>query len=191
VSDAPFGPTVARFDEAADAWFDRFRGNPVADRAFYLASALGDHSLIWQLAAFVRAALPGGEPRDAVELSVTLGLESVVVNLGLKSLFSRTRPVHEGDRPHGLRQPLTSSFPSGHASAAFLAAALLSDRRPLPEKAFWYGLAGFVATSRVYVKIHHASDVAAGAAVGIALGATAKRVWRRVNRNLLARAGVA
>jgi len=36
------------------------------------------------------------------------------------------------------------------------------------------------------VKIHHASDVAAGAAVGIVLGAAAKRVWR----NLLARSGV-
>jgi hypothetical protein len=61
--------------------------------------------------------------------------------------------VHEGDRPHSLRQPLTSSFPSGHASAAFVAAALLSDRRPLPEKALWYGLAGVVASSRVHVKI--------------------------------------
>ena len=41
-----------------------------------------------------------------------------------------------------------------------------------------------------YVKIHHASDVVAGAAVGVALGVTAKQIWRRVNRNLLARAGV-
>jgi undecaprenyl-diphosphatase len=190
VPDAPFGPTVARFDEAADAWFDRLRGNPVADRIFYVASALGDHSLIWHLAGFTRAALPGGSLRDAVELSGTLGVESALVNLGLKSLFSRTRPVHEGDRPHSLRQPLTSSFPSGHASAAFVAAALLSDRRPLPEKALWYGLAGVVASSRVHVKIHHASDVVAGAAVGVALGVTAKQIWRRVNRNLLARAAV-
>jgi undecaprenyl-diphosphatase len=190
VPDAPFGPTVARFDEAADAWFARLRGNPITDRAFYLASALGDHSLIWHLSGFMRAALPDGSLRDAIELSATLGVESVLVNLGLKSLFSRTRPVHEGDRPHMLRQPLTSSFPSGHASAAFVAAALLSDHRPLPEKALWYGLAGVVATSRVYVKIHHASDVVAGAAVGIALGAAAKRIWRGVNRNLPAPAGV-
>jgi len=177
---------VARFDAAVDAWFDQVRGNPVADRTFYVASALGDHSLIWFLAGTARALLPGGDVRDLVELSVSLGVESAIVNLGLKSLFSRARPVRDDDRPHGLRQPLTSSFPSGHASAAFVAAALLSDRRPLPEKAFWYALAGVVSTSRVYVKIHHASDVAAGAAVGIVLGAAAKRVWR----NLLARSGV-
>ena len=113
------------------------------------------------------------------------------MNLGLKSLFKRTRPVHEGDRPLSLRRPLTSSFPSGHASAAMVAAALLSDRRPLPEVVVWYSLAALVATSRVHVKIHHASDVVAGAAVGIVLGAVAKRVWRRVDRNLLARGGVA
>jgi membrane-associated phospholipid phosphatase len=190
VAEAPFGPTVARFDAAVDAWFDELRGNPVADRVFYVASALGDHSLIWHMAGLARAALPGGEVRDAVELSLTLGVESVVVNLGLKSVFSRTRPSHDGDRPLGLRQPLTSSFPSGHASAAMVAAALLSDRRPLPEVVFWYGLAAVVATSRVHVKIHHASDVVAGAAVGIALGAVAKRVWRRADRNLLARGGV-
>jgi undecaprenyl-diphosphatase len=190
VDAAPFGPTVARFDAAIDAWFDQHRGNPVTDRAFYIASALGDHSLIWLLAGFARAVAPSGELRDAVQLSVTLGVESALVNLGLKTLFSRTRPTHDGERPHGLRQPRTSSFPSGHASAAFVAAALLSDRRPLPETLFWYGLAGIVATSRVYVKIHHASDVAGGAAVGIVLGAAAKRLWRGVSRNLLADGGV-
>ncbi|HTN81970.1 MAG TPA: phosphatase PAP2 family protein [Acidimicrobiales bacterium] len=186
MADAPFGPAVARFDAAVDAWLDQIRGNPVADRVFYAASAVGDHSLIWFIAGTARALLPGGDLRDLVELSVSLGVESAVVNLGLKSLFSRARPVHEGEHPHGLRQPLTSSFPSGHASAGFFAAALLSDRRPLPEKVFWYGVAGVVASSRVYVKVHHASDVAAGAAVGIVLGAAAKRV----RRNLLARGGV-
>jgi undecaprenyl-diphosphatase len=191
VTDAPFGPAVARFDAAVDRWVDGVRGNPVADRTFYLASALGDHSLIWHLAGLARAVAPGGQVRDAVELSTTLGVESALVNLGLKSLFSRTRPTHDGERPLGLREPRTSSFPSGHASAAFVAAAVLSDRRPLPEALFWYGLAGVVATSRVYVKIHHASDVAAGAAVGVVLGVAAKRIWRRVNRNLPARGGVA
>ena len=38
-------------------------------------------------------------------------------------------------------------------------------------------LAGVVASSRVYVKIHHASDVVAGAAIGVGLAAVARRVW--------------
>jgi membrane-associated phospholipid phosphatase len=174
----PFGPEVARFDAAVDAWFDQHRGNPAADRLFYLASALGDHGLIWHLAGLARAAVPGADAADALRLSVTLGVESAVVNLGVKSLFRRGRPVHEGERPHGLRRPLTSSFPSGHASAAFLAAVMLSEGRPL-EAPLWFGLAGVVSASRVYVKVHHASDVVAGAAIGVALGAVATRVWRR------------
>ena len=35
----------------------------------------------------------------------------------------------------------------------------------------------FVATSRAYVRIHHASDIVAGAAVGLALAAVARRLW--------------
>jgi undecaprenyl-diphosphatase len=40
----------------------------------------------------------------------------------------------------------------------------------------WFGLAGIVALSRPYVRIHHASDVVAGAALGLGLGRIAVRV---------------
>jgi undecaprenyl-diphosphatase len=96
------------------------------------------------------------------------------VNGAVKSAFRRERPVHDEERPHNLRQPLTSSFPSGHASAAFLAATLLAERsriRPL-----WYAAAGVVAASRVHVRIHHASDVVVGAGIGLALGRLIRKV---------------
>jgi membrane-associated phospholipid phosphatase len=38
-------------------------------------------------------------------------------------------------------------------------------------------VAAVVATSRVHVGIHHASDVAAGAALGLVLGRVALKVW--------------
>src|SRR5947207_2153089 len=40
----------------------------------------------------------------------------------------------------------------------------------------FFVLAGLVATSRVYVKMHHASDVLVGAALGLAMGTVARRV---------------
>ena len=40
------GPPSRRFDAAVDRAFDRLRGNPVADRVFLTASALGDWSLL-------------------------------------------------------------------------------------------------------------------------------------------------
>ena len=42
----------------------------------------------------------------------------------------------------------------------------------------WYGLGLLVALSRIHVRIHHASDVAAGITVGAALASVAKRMLR-------------
>jgi undecaprenyl-diphosphatase len=171
------GAAVDAFDQRVDREFDRLRGNPVADRVFYGASALGDHGLIWLMLGALRG-LRGGPTnhhfRAALRLGAGVGIESALVNLGIKSLFRRKRPAWELERPLHLRKPRTSSFPSGHATSAFTAAALLSDRDRL--KPVYYTIAVLVAWSRVYVRIHHASDVVAGIIVGIGLGKLGKRI---------------
>jgi membrane-associated phospholipid phosphatase len=168
---------VVVFDEQVDAAFDRVRGNPVVDRVMYGASELGDWSLIWHLLGTAQALRPGRDPMSAARLSIVLGVESVLVNGGIKQLFRRSRPIwnREHARPHRLRTPSTSSFPSGHASSAFMAIGVLGRSDPLwPAYA---AVAAVVASSRVYVKIHHASDVVAGAALGVGLAAVARRLW--------------
>lgn len=161
---------VKSFDDAAERPFAALRGRPAADRVFYTASALGDFGLIWVVYALLRA-LRGGarNERAAARAIVATGIESVLVNVALKSLFRRRRPPSEIEHPLPLRQPLSSSFPSGHATAAFCGATLLSDGDPLAP--LYFATAGVVAASRIYVKIHHASDVAGGVAVGLGLGA--------------------
>ena len=171
----PLGPTFAAFDEKVDLAWERFRGNPVLDKTFYLASELADFSVLWHIMGLSRGLTGGSAQREAVRLSAALIAESLIVNGILKSLFHRDRPNHDQERPHELRQPVTSSFPSGHASAAFLAATLLSDRSRF--KPLWYGLAGIVATSRIHVRIHHASDVIAGALVGLGLSRIVKKFF--------------
>jgi undecaprenyl-diphosphatase len=168
---------IARFDDAVDDFFElRLRGRPVVDRLFYVASELGDFSLIWHLlGAGQGLRRPDGFSRT-VRLSAALGVESALVNGVVKSLFRRERPVHQGERPHRLRTPRTTSFPSGHASSAFLAASLLSSGSR--AKPVYFAIATVVAASRIHVRIHHASDVAGGAALGLALGAVAKRIGR-------------
>lgn len=164
---------VAAVDDAVDRAFDRIRG-PLADTVFYTASELGDHSLVWLILAALRGLRSDDEWPAARRAAVGMGVESALVNLGIKSLFRRARPAFEGTRPRRLRQPRTSSFPSGHATSAFTAAALLSE-----DDALWplyYAIAVVVASSRIYVKIHHASDVVAGAAVGAALGRIGRRL---------------
>ncbi|MEE9414081.1 MAG: phosphatase PAP2 family protein [Acidimicrobiales bacterium] len=166
--------SIDRADELADAWAKILRGHPIADQLFYRASEWGDWSKIWHVCGIGRA-VAVRDPQIALRLSLALGIESAFVNGFVKSLFKRDRPILEGERPLKLRQPKTSSFPSGHASSAFMAAALLADEYP-PLKPLYYGAAAVVAYSRIHVRIHHASDVAGGAAVGVGLGELAKRV---------------
>lgn len=167
---------IQGFDITVDGWFDRLRGNPVADRVFYGASAVGDFSLLWHVLSLGRVVVHPSTQREAIRMATALAVESVAVNIGVKALFRRERPAWAGDRPHDLRQPRSSSFPSGHATSGFLAASLLAAGRPR-QRALWFGLAGVVAASRVHVRIHHASDVVGGAFLGLTFGALVRRGW--------------
>jgi undecaprenyl-diphosphatase len=130
---------------------------------------VGDHGIIWLALGLLQASRRRpGWPRALLRAAAGLGLESVLVNGPVKWIFRRTRPVNQGSRPLALRQPRTSSFPSGHATAAFFGAALLRDDDPLWP--LYYAAAIVVAASRVHVRIHHASDVIGGIVLGIALG---------------------
>lgn len=168
---------VEALDRAVDRAFDRLRGDPVADRVFYTASSLGDFSVLWMLLGSLRGLRSERDADAAVRLLVCLGLESALVNGLVKSLLPRRRPAPGTVHPHPLRTPKTTSFPSGHASAGFAAATLLADGRKAPWRYGWYGLAAVVAASRIHTRSHHASDVLAGAALGLVLGRVAKRAW--------------
>ena len=166
--------TVRAFDGAVDRAFARLRGKPKLDRLFYGASALGDHGLLWLILGAIRGLRSEHDWRAAVRLGLGVGAESALVNLGVKSLFRRARPIYEEPRPLRLRRPRTSSFPSGHATSAFTAAALLSEDDELWP--VYYAAAIVVAASRVYVRIHHASDVVGGIAIGAVLGRIGRRL---------------
>jgi membrane-associated phospholipid phosphatase len=64
------------------------------------------------------------------------------------------------------------SFPSGHSASAFATAAVLQRHLGWKAGIPAYGLAAYVAASRVQVQRHYLSDVAFGAAVGIIAGRT-------------------
>ncbi|NND74793.1 MAG: phosphatase PAP2 family protein [Ilumatobacter sp.] len=176
-----FGPLIDEFDRTVDATLERLRGNAAADRLFTTASHLGEFSLIWHLAGLTRG-IATRRTDQAVVLSVLIGAESLIVNQGVKRLFNRTRPTTSGDARLTVRAPITSSFPSGHASAAAFAATVLTGWDGRRLGAVWCALAGVVAVSRAYVRIHHASDVVGGLAVGGALGVVGRRVAAQLVR---------
>lgn len=152
------------------------RGNPLADRVFYVASEAADYSLAWQVINLAMGLFWPGRRRHALRVAVLLALESVLVNGVLKRFTMRNRPELLDERAYQVRRPKTSSFPSGHASSAALAAVLFSDAAPR-LRPLWGGLAAIVAASRVHNRMHHASDVVAGAALGTMVGLAAKRLW--------------
>jgi len=162
-------PLIRSVDSRADALAATLRGNVVVDRVMYALSQAANHSLLWHGINAVDAASGGPERRRrAVRRSLVLACEQALVNGPVKSLFRRDRPDHVTDHPHDLRTPLTSSFPSGHASAATCAATMLSH--DLHAAPLWWGLASAVAWSRVHVGAHHASDLLGGALIGGAAG---------------------
>ena len=166
---------MAGFDRVVDRGFGRLRGRAVPDKIFYVASDLGDFSLVWMMLGALRGLRSERDWHAAVRLGAAAGAESFLINVVVKSFFRRTRPIVEMVHPHHLRVPLTSSFPSGHATSAFSAAVLLSDDDVLWP--LYYTVAMIVAASRVHVRIHHASDVAAGAMLGTAFGLLARRIY--------------
>ena len=173
-----FTDAIDQLDEVIDQWWEQWRNQPLVDRAFYIASEAADFSLLWHALGVVQAIVED-DPKIAMGLSAALGVESALLNGPIKSIFRRRRPLQSAPRPLNLRQPITSSFPSGHASAAMVAAAVLSRRTGGP---LWYALGAVVAASRVHVRIHHASDVLGGLVIGVAFGKIASR---KIARRLL------
>jgi len=161
---------VHAVDESIEKWLEPYR-NRTLDRVFYGLSSAADHGMLWHALGAVRA-LRRREPAFALRFSTALGIESAFTNGLVKSLFRRVRPpehfAHNDPLPYRMRRPITSSFPSGHAATAFMCAVVLSrGNRTAP---FYFTLAALISFSRVYTRMHHPSDVAAGAALGLALG---------------------
>ena len=167
---------IKRFDTFADDRFIELRKNTTANRVFYVASEAADYSRAWHGIGLAMALVSPARRRAAVRLAISLGVESAIVNGGLKNIFVRERPPLETDREFEVRRPATKSFPSGHASSASLTAVLLSDAMP-KLKPLWWLMAAVVSASRVHNRMHHGSDVAAGLVIGTSMGRLIKKAW--------------
>jgi undecaprenyl-diphosphatase len=160
---------MTTLDAAGDRILEPLRNNRASVVVFNAASKLGDFSIVWHLCGLLYAIGSVARAKEALALSVALGIESVIVNQGIKRLFRRDRPTTSGDHRFNVRTPSTSSFPSGHASSATFAAIILTSYSNFPIALLWIAIAVIVALSRVVVRIHHLSDILGGILTGAVL----------------------
>ena len=146
---------------------------PSLDEPLRRLSDAANNSRVW-LAIAIGLGVAGGETgrRAALRGTLAIGVTSALVNVAVKSAWSRQRP----DRSvlgvpawRNVRMPASSSFPSGHAAAGFAFAAAIGRDQP------WLGLtlrflAAAVAYSRVHTGVHYPGDAVAGALIGEGTG---------------------
>jgi membrane-associated phospholipid phosphatase len=145
--------------------------------AFVAVGALGDVRARRQL------------PVASLIAAVSVGIGSLVVAL-LKETVDRPRPAHADpgiDTVVGT--PGSPSFPSGHTATAFAAAAVVGAFYP---RLRWplYALAALVGMSRIYLGVHFALDVVAGAILGLSIGLGIVWAVKKTRERLAPRTGV-
>jgi hypothetical protein len=98
-------------------------------------------------------------------------IADVMIAPALKYSLGRHRPYYnEGPYKFSLFSHY-DSFPSGHSTRAFTTATVVASHyRQFWMKTVAYGIATMVAFARVNYDVHFASDVLAGAFIGVAVG---------------------
>ncbi|WP_453087006.1 phosphatase PAP2 family protein [Streptomyces roseus] len=155
---------------------------PAGDRVLPGLGRAANHGVLWGGAAAAIALLGSTRDRKAALCGVaSLALASATVNTVGKWSVRRARPLLEGvpEVRRLVTQPKTTSFPSGHAASAFAFTTGLALGAP-GWGALVAPVAVSVAFSRVYTGVHYPSDVAAGAALGVAAGLVVRRIARGV-----------
>lgn len=143
---------------------------PFLDALMPKITMLGDVGAIWGLSAIGLICTKNTAGRGLLLLA-GLAVGVLVGNVCLKNLIARPRPCWlDQSVPLLIPSPTDDSFPSGHTLASAVGATILTKT----NHRFGYAaipLAALIAFSRMYLYVHFPSDILAGAALGIAIGA--------------------
>lgn len=159
---------VIFFDAAITQMVISFR-SPALTETMMLITFLGGQ-LFLTLAISVTILLLWNAHKKDASIFGFIFLSGMGLNLLLKEIFQRPRPLHP------LVNELQYSFPSGHAMNSFVFYAALTYfvfwHMKNKKWGFWFSvLAGvlvlLIGTSRVYLGVHFPSDVLAGFLAGL------------------------
>ncbi|HWX88362.1 MAG TPA: phosphatase PAP2 family protein [Solirubrobacteraceae bacterium] len=145
---------------------------PALDKSMRRLSGAANYSRLSIVSAAVLALAGGPNGRRAAAFGLaSVTVTATVVNLGVKPLSRRGRPDRVAERvpmDRHVRMPVSTSFPSGHAAAAFAFATGVGHVSPtaaIPLRV----LAALVGYSRVHTGVHYPGDVVVGSLMGTTL----------------------
>lgn len=165
------GATQA-FDEAVMRWMGAHRIDWL-ERSLLEITALGTGLVVMMIVVISALFLIATQHRFSAFLLLIASGGGIVLNGVLKSSFDRPRP----QLFEWLTEPISSSFPSGHAMSSAIVYFTVAYLIARLEKRRWMRAVTIIASlllvllisaSRLYLGVHYPSDVLAGMIIGLA-----------------------
>lgn len=172
--------TTDAFDDAVLTILLPYRSQPVVD-ALQLVTLLGSPLVtsVFAVALTVRLVTTEGR-RGVVPLLVFVG---VALELVLKTIVFQPGPpselAHDAPLVVSLRDLTPFTYPSGHAMRITFLAWIVAERAPRLRVPLAF-IVALVAFGRIFLAAGWIADVAGGLCAGIALGALASLLARRI-----------
>jgi membrane-associated phospholipid phosphatase len=142
--------------------------SPAIESAMKGLATAGEWGTVW-VAIGVAATVADPKRRQRWLRAVPVAPAAVGLNYVVKAAVRRDRPRLRRLPPLA-SAPSALSFPSAHATSSLAAATAMGRVEPRARLPL-FGLAAALCVTRPYLGMHYPSDVLAGAALGIALGA--------------------
>lgn len=153
-------------------WLNQQAYLEVLDPLAIFLTTISNGALIWWVIAVILLMMKKrlGSYLPGIALAVGVGV-AYLVESALNALINRPRPPLAEDEVRQLVElPLSSSFPSGHATTSFAALYVLLFFFPTAK--YWAPLLVVLfAYSRIYVGVHYPLDMLSGVLLGLLVAA--------------------
>jgi undecaprenyl-diphosphatase len=160
-------PTIQQIDDAILIFIQNHMHADLPDKIMPFISWLGNNGGIWIAVALLLIFFKKYRSTGFLILAALL-VCFIFNDILLKPLVTRLRPCNiQPGAVLLIPRPADFSFPSGHSSSSFAAAAIIFFKNRRWGTAAIV-LASLIAFSRLYLYVHYPSDVAAGILLGVA-----------------------
>lgn len=163
-------------------WIQDFLRNDVLDLIFTFITSLGDKGFIWILFTIILLLYPKTR-KIGLACAFALLFSHFLNNTIIKNLVCRTRPFQNiAGLTTVIEAPSSYSFPSGHTASSFACAWVMFKQLPKKLGIPALVLAALIGFSRLYVGVHHPSDVLVGMAGGILMSCLAMLLVKNASK---------